>query len=162
MRINVPLGIAIAGATFVAAGAQALGDNRASTARTGHIAAHLTNITPPDDVGTDVVVKLEGKVVAPHRNCRAGRQVRAFWIGPTGRKLGADLKLASGKGHFSLDGAILQYGTDVSEAGGRLRMTLTASKTHVAGGHSGKGYIVCQKLRETVEMDYAPSLGPIS
>jgi hypothetical protein len=159
MRINLPLSVAIASVTFVAAGAQALGDEKSHTSSTTSIDAHLTNTTPPDEVGEHVVMKLDGKITTPHHkpvsSCRVSRQFHLVYVGADGRRKVGDTYPTNRRGHFSAE-LLLTYGTDVSEAGGTFKLTISTPKSHVPGKRLGTSY-PCKKLKETLQADYAPA-----
>ena len=157
---SVPLSIAVAGVTFVAAGAQALGDDRTTTASTTGLDAHLTNVTPPEDVGSDVAVKLDGKITTPHRkpvsSCRVSRQFHLTYLRPDGTRGGGDTYPSNRRGRFGAE-LLLRYGNDVSEAGGTFKLTIRTPKSHVPGKRLGTSY-TCRKLKETLQVDYPPAL----
>jgi hypothetical protein len=159
MRFNLPVSVAIASVTFVAAGAQALGDDKAHTSSTTSIDAHLTNTTPPDEVGIDVAVKLDGKITTPHHkpvsSCRVSRQFHLTWLGVDGRTRSGDTYPSNRKGHFGAE-LLLSYGNEVSEAGGTFKLKISTPKSHVPGKRLGESYI-CKKLKETLQVDYAPA-----
>jgi hypothetical protein len=157
--MNVPLSVAIASVTFVAAGAQALGDERPHVSSTTSIDAHLTNTTPPDEVGIDVAVKLDGKITTPHHkpvsSCRVSRQFHLVYMGADGRRRAGDTYPSNRRGRFGAE-LLLSYGNDVSEAGGTFSLTISTPKSHVPGRRLGESY-TCKKLKETLQVDYAPA-----
>jgi hypothetical protein len=162
MRMNLPLSVAIASVTFVAAGAQALGDDhKARTSSTTSIDAHLINVTPPDEVGQDLAIKLDGKITTPHHkpvsSCRVSRQFHLKYPAAGGGYGGGDTYPSNRRGHFSAE-LLLSYGPDVSEAGGTFTLTITTPRSHVPGKRLGESYY-CKKLRETLQIDYPPAVG---
>jgi hypothetical protein len=151
----------VASVTFLAAGAQALGDDQKSrSASTTGIDAHLTNTTPPDEVGQDVVIKLDGKITTPHHkpvsSCRVARQFHMTYPAAGGGHGGGDTYPTNRRGHFSAE-FLLSYGTDVSEAGGTFTLTISTKRSHVPGKRLGESY-TCKRLKETLQVDYAPAL----
>lgn len=160
---------------LLAAAQHSVGDPRARAAAANSFQVTATDATPPDRVGRQVYVRIQGAIVANSkklvpRRCRAERQITIFnqkFHPPTATNR-MDLQPTPRSGRFN--GVIFPYeyggldedgnmlSGDIPFSGGTLTLQVVVAKSTVYGKDFTKP-ITCKPFARTVTVPVPPAAG---